>query len=34
MISPLAYVDPAAQIGQNVEIGPFVYIEGDVRIAG
>ena len=32
MISPLAYVDPAAQIGQNVEIGPFVYIEGDVRI--
>ena len=27
MISPLAYVDPAAQIGQNVEIGPFVYIE-------
>ena len=32
MISPLAYVDPAVQIGQNVEIGPFVYIEGDVRI--
>lgn len=32
MISPLAYVDPAAQIGNNVEIGPFVYIEGDVHI--
>lgn len=32
MIHPLAYVDPAAQIGNNVEIGPFVYIEGDVRI--
>ena len=25
MISPLAYIDPEAQIGQNVEIAPFVY---------
>lgn len=32
MISPLAYVDPAAKIGQNVEIKPFAYIEGDVEI--
>lgn len=32
MISPLAYVDPAAKIGKNVTIEPFVYIEGDVEI--
>ena len=32
MISPLAYVDPNARIGQNVEIMPFAYIEGDVTI--
>lgn len=32
MISPLAYVDPAAKIGKNVEIKPFAYIEGDVEI--
>lgn len=32
MISPLAYVDPKARIGQNVEIMPFAYIEGDVAI--
>lgn len=32
MISPLAYVDPAAQIGKNVEIRPFAYIEGNVVI--
>ena len=32
MISPLAYVDPAAQLGQNVEVGPFAYIEADVTI--
>ena len=32
MISPLAYVDPTARIGQNVEIMPFAYIEGDVTI--
>jgi len=32
MISPLAYVDPAAKLGQNVEIGPFAYIEKGVVI--
>ena len=32
MISPLAYVDPAAKIGQNVTVEPFAYIEGDVVI--
>lgn len=32
MISPLAYVDPAAQLGQNVEVGPFAYIEKGVVI--
>lgn len=32
MISPLAYVDPRAQLGNNVEIRPFAYVEGDVVI--
>ena len=32
MISPLAYIDPSAKIGRNVEIRPFAYIEGDVVI--
>lgn len=32
MISPQAYVDPRARIGQNVEIKPFAYVEGDVEI--
>ncbi len=32
MISPLAYVDPAARIGENVTIHPFVYIDADVEI--
>lgn len=32
MISPLAFVDPAAKIGKDVEIHPFAYIEGDVTI--
>lgn len=32
MISSLAYVDPAAKLGQNVEIGPFAYIEKGVVI--
>lgn len=32
MISPLAYVDPAAKLGQNVEVGPFAYIEKGVVI--
>jgi UDP-N-acetylglucosamine acyltransferase len=32
MISPLAYVDPEAVIGENVEIAPFVYIDKNVVI--
>ena len=32
MISPLAYIDPNAQIGNNVEIGPFVFIDKNVII--
>ncbi|MBO4500499.1 MAG: acyl-ACP--UDP-N-acetylglucosamine O-acyltransferase [Bacteroidaceae bacterium] len=32
MISPLAYIDPSAQIGNNVEIGPFCYIDRNVVI--
>lgn len=32
MISPLAYVDPAAKLGNNVEVRPFAYIEKDVII--
>lgn len=32
MISPLAYVDPTAKLGNNVEIKPFAYIEGGVEI--
>ena len=32
MISPLAYVDPEAKLGQNVEVGPFAYIEKGVVI--
>jgi len=32
MISPLAYVDPEARIGQNVKIGPFCYIDKNVVI--
>ena len=31
-ISPLAYVDPAAKIADDVEIAPFAYVEGDVEI--
>ena len=30
MISPLAYIDPEAKIGENVEIGPFVFIDKNV----
>lgn len=33
MISPLAYVDPSAKIGNNVTIHPFAYIDKDVEIA-
>ena len=32
MISPLAFVDPAAKIGKGGTIQPFAYIEGDVVI--
>ena len=32
MISPLASIDPNAQLGQNVEVGPFAYIEKGVVI--
>ena len=32
MISPLAYVDPQAQLGKNVEVAPFAYIEKGVVI--
>lgn len=32
MIHPLAYVDPKAQIGENVTIEPFAYVAGDVTI--
>ena len=32
MISPLAYVDPSAKIGENTEIGPFCYIDRNVVI--
>ncbi len=32
MISPLAYVDKSAQIGENVEIYPFAYIDKNVVI--
>ena len=32
MISPLAYVDASAKIGQNVKIHPFAYIDANVEI--
>ncbi|MDE6468331.1 MAG: acyl-ACP--UDP-N-acetylglucosamine O-acyltransferase [Muribaculaceae bacterium] len=32
MISPLAYVDPAAKLGLNVKIHPFAYIDADTVI--
>ena len=32
MISPLASIHPAAKIGKDVEIGPFVFIDQDVEI--
>ena len=31
-ISPLAYIDPEAVIGENCEIGPFCYIDKNVTI--
>ena len=32
MISPLAYIDPEAQIGNNVTIHPFAYVDKNVVI--
>ena len=32
MISPLAYIDPEAKIGENCEIGAFAYIDKNVII--
>ena len=32
MISPLAYVDPSAQLGKNVTVHPFAYIDKNVVI--
>ena len=32
MISPLAYVDPAAKLGKDVKIYPFAYIDADTEI--
>lgn len=32
MISPLAFVDPSAKIGQDVKIYPFAYVDKDVEI--
>ena len=32
MISPLAYVDPAAKLGNNVTVHPFAYIDANVEI--
>lgn len=31
-IHPMAYVDPAAQLGDNVEIGPFAYVDAGTII--
>lgn len=30
MISPLAFIDPNAKLGNNVTVEPFAYIQGDV----
>ena len=32
MISPLAYVDPSAKLGENVTVHPFAYIDKNVEI--
>ena len=34
MISALAHIDPAAQIGASVTVEPFAYIQGDVELIG
>jgi len=31
-ISPLAFIDPTAQIGENCEIGPFCFVDKNVTI--
>ena len=31
-ISPLAYIDPEAHIGENCEIGPFCFVDKNVTI--
>ena len=31
-IHPLAYVDPAAKLGDNIEIGPFAYVDANTEI--
>lgn len=31
-ISPLAFIDPEAKIGENCEIGPFCFIDKNVEI--
>lgn len=33
-ISPLAYIHPAAQIGEDCEIGPFCFIDKNVIVGG
>ena len=32
MISPLAYIDPSAKLGNNVTVHPFAYIDKNVEI--
>ena len=31
-IHPTAIIDPLAEVGDNVQIGPYVVVEGPVRI--
>ena len=31
-ISPLAFIDPSAKVGENCEIGPFCFIDKNVVI--
>ena len=31
-ISPLAFIDPSATIGENCEIGPFCFVDKNVII--
>ncbi len=32
MISPSAYIDPSAKLGQNVKVYPFAYVDANVEI--